>query len=286
MITFEAHSPRAQGTLDDQPFDRWITADGDVAAQFFRCGPQAYMVRFSDQADFSIRLEASGEQVSAFPVPGLSPAALDTLYRNAIVPVIANHHGGLFLHGSAVALSAHGHRGAVAFMGLSRRGKTTLAGAFAAAGHPFLSEDTVALEHSDAQYLVQPMRPVLRVFHDSASFLLGNAPVWDDPDAKSEVDASGALPFANIAAPLRHIFLLGPGEADDVRITRLGEAQAIAQLMQQAFVLDVEDKARLRAHFERVAALASAVPCHMLDYPRRYDQLARVIAAIEALGAG
>ncbi len=280
MMAMEAHASRQQSDLGEQPFDRWITADGLVAAEFYRRGPQAFLIRFPDQADFEIALGNS--QVKAFPLPDLSSAALDTLYRNSILPIIGNHAGGLNLHGSAVAMGAGEGEGALAFMGLSRRGKTTLAGAFAAAGHPFLSEDTVALERSGEHYLVQPMRPVLRVFHDSAHFLLGQAPDWDDEDSKSEVDASGLLPFADRPAPLRHIFLLGPGEAHRVVITRLGEVEALAQLMQQAFVLDVEDKPRLRAHFERVAILAAKVPCHLLDYPRRYDHLPQVIAAIEA----
>lgn len=276
-LQLQTGEPRAQAPLADQPFDHWVTADGDVAAEFYRSGEGAFLVRFPDQADFEITL--GDESLRAFPLPDLSAPALETLYRNSILPIIGNHLGGLNLHGSAVATP----HGALAFMGLSRRGKTTLAGAFAASGNPFLTEDTVALEPSENDYLVQPMRPVLRVFHDSASFLLGDAPQWEDSDEKREVDASGTLPFANKPAPLRHIFLLGPGETETITIARLGEAEAIAQLMQQAFVLDVEDKPRLRAHFERVAKLAGTVPCHMLDYPRRYDQLPKVIAAISTL---
>lgn len=276
LTTCEA---REQSAMAEEPFDRWITAEHDVAAEFYRRGDQRYMLRFPDQADFEIAL-ADGA-VHATPEPDLSAAALDTLYRNSVLPIIANHLGGLNLHGSAVA-SPHG---ALAFMGLSRRGKTTLAGAFAAAGHPFLTEDTVALELAGGDYLVQPMRPVLRVFGDSAEYLLGEEPGGRDSTSKEEVDASGKLPFAKASAPLRHIFLLGPGDAPEVAITRLSEPEAMAQLMQQAFVLDVEDKPRLRAHFERIANLAGKVPCHALDYPRRYDQLPKVIAAISALSA-
>ena len=276
---FEALDARPQEPLADTPFDRWVTEDGDIAAEFYRRGDGQFLVRFPEQADFTIAL---GEQaVQAIPQPDLSAPALDTLYRNSVLPIIGNHLGGLNMHGSAVTTP----NGALAFMGLSRRGKTTLAGAFAAAGNPFLTEDTVALERDEGAYLVQPMRPVLRVFGDSAEYLLGDAATCTDADTKSEVDASGKLPFAEQPAPLRHIFLLGPGDADEVTITRLGEAQAMVQLMQQAFVLDVEDKPRLRAHFDRIATLAGSVECHALDYPRRYDQLPRVIAAILAMSA-
>lgn len=276
----EVQPAAPQAAIPREPFDRWITADGDVAAEFFRRQSGQFLVRFPDQADFAIDIGAG--TIAAVPAPDLSAAALETLYRNSIVPIIGNHAGGLNLHGSAVATD----HGALAFIGISRRGKTTLAGAFAAAGYPFLTEDCVTLDHDGSDYLVQPMRPVLRVFHDSASFLLGNRPGWQDEDAKREVDASTVLPFAKGPAPLRHIFILGPGEAEEVTIRQLGEGDAMAQLMQQAFVLDVEDKPRLRAHFGRVANLAGATACHMLDYPRRYDQLPAVISAVIAFSAG
>ena len=277
MLTgLKAHKARPQTDVSVDPFDRWVTPQGDIAAQFYRRGGERFLVRFPEQADFEIDLAA---MVHGYPVPGTSNETLETLYRNSILPIIGNHQGGLNLHGSAVATP----HGALAFLGVSRRGKTTLAGAFAAAGYPFLTEDAIALEHCDGTYMVQPKRPVLRVFRDSASFLLGGKPGWDDDDIKSEVDASTLLPCADAAAPLRHIFILGAGEEETVSLHRLGEVEALSHVMQQAFVLDVEDKPRLRAHFGRVASLAAKVSCHALDYPRRYDQLPRVIEEVAAL---
>jgi len=273
LTTFEALPERAQTPFADKAFDCWITPDGDVAAEFRRI-PGGYSARFPGQADFEISLETM--HVRGTPDEGTPLATLETLYRNAIQPVIGNHLGGLHLHGSAVA-SPHG---GIAFLGLSRSGKTTLAGAFARAGHPFLTEDVLTLNPQDTAYMVQPQRPVLRLFHDSAAFLLGREPDWDDDESKNELGGGGALPFADQPAPLGMICLLGPGTSDTVTLTRLGEAEALTQLFRHAFVLDVEDRQRLRGHFGRLGELAARVPCHMLDYPRSYAQLPKVIGAI------
>ena len=121
---------------------------------------------------------------------------------------------------------------------------------------------------------------MLRLFHDSAKFLLGTQPGWEDKELKQELAADGRLPFADQPAPLIAIFLLGPDESDDVSLVPLGAAEALSQLIPHSFVLDVEDRQRLAAHFGRLGELAASVPCHALDYPRCYAQLPEVIGAV------
>ena len=273
LTTFEPCPASAQAPLAGEPFDRWINPDGDVTAEF-RWIPGGYLARFPGQGDFSISLD--NMHVRGTPDEETPLSVIETLYRNSIEPIVVNHLGGLSLHGSAV-VTPHG---AIAFIGLSRSGKTTLSGAFARAGHPFLTEDVLSLTTDRTRYMVQPQRPVLRLFHDSAEFLLGADPGWDEDETKQELAAGKAIPFSDQAAPLAAICLLGPGESELVSLTRLGPAEALSQLIRHAFVLDVEDRARLAAHFGRLGELAARVPCHALDYPRSYAQLPAVIGAV------
>lgn len=265
-----------QEPLDCPPYDRWFTAQGDECAEFHRTA-NGYRVRFTGQADFEI--DAATLAVSCTPVPEAGPLVAETLYNNTIQPFVGNFSGGLNLHGSAVCI---GNR-AVAFLGMSRRGKTTLAGAFARAGHPFLTEDVITLERADPDYMIQPNRPVLRLFHDSASFLLGGNPGWEEEHRKAQVSASECLPYRAENAPLGQIFILGPGKSDRVNVTPLGSSAALIGLLPNAFILDVEHKQRLKGHFERLGRLAETVPVYELDYPRTYDHLPRVIEAIVEL---
>lgn len=263
--------------MPDPPYDRWVAVDGGDMAEFYRL-PTGWLVRFPDLMDYVI--DAAAMAVTCIPVDEDEREYSRDQYVNAILPLIGNYTGGLFLHGSAVSLQ----RGqAIAFIGESRRGKTTLAGAFARAGHPFLSEDTVDLASHPGGYLIRPSRPVLRLFGDSAGHLLGES--VPEADGKQPLAASASLPFAASPAPAAAIFLLGPGEADQVTIDRLSETAALAQLMRHAFILDVGDKPRLRGHFQRLSDLAATVPCYALDFPRDYAHLPAVISAILHLPA-
>ena len=58
---------------------------------------------------------------------------------------------------------------------------------------------------------------------------------------------------------------------------------ALAELMQHAFIRDVEDNQRLRAGNTRMAQVAATVPCYLLDYPCRYEQLPGAVDTIHRI---
>jgi len=252
-------------------------------AEFYR-REGGYLLRFPDQADFLLEPGPASErfEVTAWPVLGCPDRVVANLYRNAIAPMIGNHTGGLFLHGSAVAVRDGTCRlgGAICFLGLSRSGKTTLAGAFAKRGHPFLTEDVIDLRLRDNHYWLQPKASKLRLFCDSARHLFGTETRFADEDEKQDVNPGATLPFASKAVPLRRIHILGEDRRAELALEPLSPSAALAKVLPHAFILDVEDQQRLRAHFARLADLTDIVPSRTLDYPRDYAELPAVIEAV------
>jgi hypothetical protein len=276
MIALERHPARTPPALATTPYDRWVTPEGEVKAEFHRMST-GYLLRFMGEADFEIDLDRG--VAAGWPAPDTRLDHFDSLFNHAVVPLVGNHSGGLFLHGSAVALEGC----AIAFLGLSRSGKTTLAGAFAKSGYPFLTEDVIELKRAEGAYLLQPKQSHLRVFGDSAAYLFGAVFAGtEDDDDKHSLAGGTALPFSAVPAPLVRIYLLGEDHGAALAITPLEGQAALGQLLPHAFVLDVEDKARLGGHFCRIAELSQMVACQALDYPRQYAELPRVIAAIVA----
>lgn len=273
MLALAAHPARPQPPLTSAPYDRWVTPEGEVKAEFHRL-PSGFLVRFPGEADFAIDIAA--RRVEGWPAPDTSREHFVSLFQHGIVPLVGNYLGGLFLHGSAVMVNGQ----AIAFIGHSRSGKTTLAGAFAKAGYPFLTEDVIELVPSGETYLLQPKPARLRLFIDSAAWLLERGFAEADDGNKHSIAASDALPFSPVAAPLKRIYVLGGNHKAQLRIAPLHGPAALAQLLPHAFVLDVEDKPRLRAHFGRIGELSERIVCRALDYPRRYEELPRVVAAI------
>lgn len=267
-------APQPQLPLADEPYDRWLAPDGRTNAEFRRRA-DGYLIRFPGQADCTIDLAA--QEARCVPASAEMAEVCRNLFRNALMPLASNYAGGLFLHGSAASVAGRG----IAFLGPSRRGKTTLAGAFARAGHPFITEDAVALSPGRAgEYLITPSWPVLRLFADSANHLLGSDGASTAADGKMAFSASGNLPFARQSQQLAALYLLGAGDVAQTTISAVPPSLALTEIMQHSFILDVEDRTRLRDHFARLAALTQAVPCFMLDFPRVYSQLPDVVEAV------
>lgn len=270
-MTLEVRRSQQQESVSQEPYDRWISPQGEIKAEFYRSGDH-FLVRFLGDADFQI--SEDGQRVVAMPTLTANDETVGDLFRNAICPVLANHTGGLCLHGSAVLL---GDRG-IAFVGRSRSGKTTLAGAFAKAGFPFLTEDVVDLVGNDGRYDIQSKEPVLRLMPDSAAHLLGSAD--RNEQGKRTIEPAAQIPHSKNSASLAAIVILGEDRPRDVQLDRLTADAALVSLLQHSFILDVEDKPRLSAHFSRLADLAQTVPCYSLDYRRDYSELERVIATV------
>tara|TARA_E500000305_G_scaffold109101_1_gene113253 strand:- start:508 stop:1389 length:882 start_codon:yes stop_codon:yes gene_type:complete len=284
-LTADQNDVRSQRPMDVPAFDSWTDPEGGTVAFFYRL-TDGYLLRFPDRVDFEIDAETLA--VRSFPASEDMVDVAEALLHNAIAPLVGNHSGRLHLHGSAVVIGGRGY----AFLGLSRRGKTTLAAAFARAGYPFLTEDVVKLERRVgesglAEYIVHPARPVLRLYVDSASHVLQSELDWGEDDGKTEIAADHALPHADSPVPLGGIILLGPGENDDMSFARIAAPDALPAILQQAFILDVEDKPRLRGHFQRLGDLAMDTDCYALDFPRVFEALPFVIdLVVGAIGNG
>lgn len=267
--------PKEQVRLDTQPYDRWESVLGAVSAEFHRTD-RGILVRFPRIADFVIARDLTTVRCS--PAPGADMTVVDNLYYNNVLPLVGNHSGRLNLHGSAVVV----HDQALAFIGLSRSGKTTLAGAFAQAGHAFLTEDVITLQPDEGAYNIEPKRALLRLFPDSAQQLGIAGADCEAGMVKRQFEATGSLPHATRSAPLGRLYFLGDGSSPDLQVWQLSKPEALSIALRHSFILDVEDAARLRAHFGRISDLVDAVPCYALDYPRRYDLLAGIVDTLAA----
>lgn len=273
---FERCATRVQPEPGSAPYDTWSDPSGRTCALFFRRAG-GFLVRFPDEADFEI--DGGTLAVRCFPAPGPQDTSTK-LYHNSIAPLVANYRGGLNLHASAVNCAGS----AIGFVGPSRRGKTTLAGAFARAGHPFLTEDVLRLDPDGAGHFVaMPSRAELRLFADSIAYLSGAADGGGEEDGKTTLVPGDCLPFHDGPVPLAALFLLGPGVAGEIEVQPLSPAQGLAELARHSFILDVEDKVRLAQHFSRLGTLAEKVPCYSLDYPRAYDHIPTLLGMLTRL---
>lgn len=277
-IAFGLAASRPQGNLTAEPFNTWAFLDGAVWTEFYRTDV-GYLLRFPGLADF--RVSMGGGSITCAPVPGVSKATTEHLYLNQVLPLALSKQGKLVFHASAVDTG----EGAVVFVGESGRGKSTLAASFAVNGYRFLTDDGLLVEPEGSAFRILPSHPSIRLWSDSEAALVS-------PDArrapnvsftsKARFLAGDEIGFCDGPRPLRRVYFLGEGEAETVSFTPLKPSEAMLEWVKHSFLLDIEEKPRLSSHFRQVAALARVPMHYRLDFPRRYEDLARVREAILA----
>jgi hypothetical protein len=276
MIELRLQHARLQRPVVHPPFHTWTFPDGTLWTEFHRTNG-GYLLRFPELADFQV--SADGLQVTGFPAPGVSEATSQHLYLNQVLPLVLSKLGKLVFHASAVEVA----EGAVAFVAESGRGKSTLAASFAVNGFRFLTDDGLVLEPTADGYEVLPSHPSIRLWADSEAALIQpgteTAPAVSYT-AKARFLAGEGVRFCDQPRPLRRVYFLGDGRAATLELHRLTPAEAVIEWVKHSFLLDIEEKPRLASHFDQVAKLANQLIHYRLDYPRRFEDLARVREAI------
>jgi hypothetical protein len=201
------------------------------------------------------------------------------LYLNQVLPLALSKLGKLVFHASAVEVGDV----AVAFVAESGRGKSTLAASFASDGFRFLTDDGLVLEACGNNYQVLPSHPSIRLWEDSQVAIVAAGATTAPPlqfTSKARFLANSGLAFCEQPRPLQRVYFLGDGSASAVMIQRMSAAEALVEWVKHSFLLDVEEKPSLASHFDQAAKLANRPIYYRLDYPRRFEKLARVRQAI------
>lgn len=276
MVRNELGPGRDQLLTDTPALHVLYSPDGRPWVVFYRHGAD-YLLRFPGLADFEIA--ADGRGVRCWPVPGVPSSTLEHLYFNQVLPLALSRQGRLVLHGAALETDG----GALAFVGMSGRGKSTLAASFALAGHRLLTDDRLEVEAHESDVLARPSHPSIRLWDDSRQALIGADVPAAPPlqfSAKVRLLAGGGLAFCAEPLPLRGLYFLGDGAVDAPAIRPVNGREALVELARNAFLLDVEARDLIAAHFERLSWMARRPMFYRLDYPRRFDALDRVRSAI------
>lgn len=262
-------------------FHHWRLDDGRswLAVARTRSG---YLLRFAELADFLV-LEG-GREIRCSPAPGTPPETIRHLLLDQVVPLVLSHREKLVLHASGVASP----RGAVAFLGQSGWGKSTLAATFCRAGLALLADDCLLLERRGGLLLASPSYPGLRLWPAADSPLFevdaAHARVAHDSEKRRLGPEADGLVFCAEPRPLRRIYLLAPPEATcgttAVGISPLSPQEGLLALVKYAYRLDIGDRRRLGTEFERLGEVAASCVLRRLAFPRDFSLLPAVREAV------
>ena len=270
--------PSAQVAATGELFHVSRFSDGTCAIEFHRTA-EGYLLRFPGLADFTV--SERGDRISSRPVPGIGAATVEHLYLNQVLPLALGRRGEFVFHASAVEIDG----GAIAFLGEAGRGKSTLAAAFAKRGMRFLTDDGLLLQATSAGFDVRPSHPSIRLWPDSHTKLFASRAACAPPvvyTGKARLLLADEAIYCNEPRPLRAAYHLGERTLGGMAIHPVDPARRLMLWTSHAFLIDVEDRTLLAAHFGRTADLARAIPCFRIDYPRQFDNLDAIVAELVA----
>lgn len=231
-------------------------------------GGGSYAVHFERGGWFTIEPDRS---TITIPLDPFQPR-LEGLVWGLPTALLVLANGGLFFHAAGVEVSGR----AVILTGPTHHGKTTLAGAFAAAGYRLLAEDLLRVRVGSPT-LVYPGPAMIRLRRDVAEWLSipGATRVAEDGE-KVHYALAPQQRGTSDPIPLGGIFLLHPGDAPAL------EPLPARSTIQHLWVvsLNIPTTAGRARCFHQIIDLAESVPIWKLSRPVTREALQDTISLV------
>lgn len=186
--------------------------------------------------------------------PGRDPGVIPVLAGGMLLALHLRLRGELVLHASAVRVGKR----AVAFVGASGMGKSTIATVLCAAGHPLLTDDVLRAELGRDAVIVHPGSTETRL-RDAARPLADAVAGPGRPTADGRLAVAPAVHTAG-PVPLAACVVPQPSrEHDRVQVRRLTGPRALMLLARFPRILGWTQPAALAREFDQLADLVARV---------------------------
>lgn len=258
-------------------FNQWVFRDEVRLSFAFR--NEDYLLRFPGHADFLI--SRAGSEINCRPLPDVSESTIRHLLLDSVIPLILSRREPLVLHASAILADS----GAIAFIGTSGQGKSTLAASHGQRGYPLISDDYLVVREVAGTWVAIPSYPGVRLLPKSSDGIFQTAPPTAEVapyTAKRRISDLELLPFADAPASIQSLYILDDeGQAPpEPAVEPISPRETFMKLVSSSFNLDITDKELLRHQFATLNRIVAALPCFRLRYARDFGTLPAVSRAI------
>jgi hypothetical protein len=250
--------------------------DGSVWAYSYADGTERWM---HVPGIASFRFGSCGEEATVVPEPGTPPVSreiIEDTYQRAVLPMALHAHGDEVIHASAVLTED----GVVAFCGQSRSGKSTVAYGLHRRGCRVWADDTLVFDASAEIIQAIPYPHRLRIRAEAAEYFDLRELRRRDTSSWTKLEQAQAEP-----APLACVFLLERDEqaSTPVETVRLTPAQALARVIEHAYLFRLDDAERTRQMIGKYLVLATQVPAFRMQFRAALDQLPDMLDQAESI---
>jgi len=235
-------------------------------------------VRWSGLGEFLV--SSDGRRITCARAPDASMESFQVYLVGQALSFALVKSGFEPLHATSIGVDGE----ALAILGESGFGKSSLAACFLAAGHSLLTDDLLLLQPGCGGFDAYPGPPRIKLFPDIARHFFGRAAEGVPMNSLTEKQIFPLGQCQSRPLPLRAIYALAsPHETRDlrrIRIEPLSPQAAFLALVGSTFNSLLVDPERLRRQAGATACLLSALPVKKLSYPRGLGHLPSVRQAI------
>jgi hypothetical protein len=204
-----------------------------------------------------------------------------TYLSGYIIGVCLRQRGMLVLHAACVA---RGDK-AIAFVGQSGWGKSTLAAHFVAQGFDLLGDDLTAIVipkgESPDEPTVYPGLAHIRLYADTGAALMSDFESLPRLHSYSQKRVGYAPPESDRPRPLVKIYALEGAFGPSVAVEQLAPGEAFVHLAAHTRALHEFGPEMLRRHLDQCTRLLRLVPMARLHRRRSLEALDEVVSAVE-----
>lgn len=130
---------------------------------WYEVGNEKYLLRVNGVADYYV---ANGKMIVIKQLKTAADELVRLFIPESVIPVLLQQRGFLALHGAVVNI----HNKAVALLGLSQTGKSTLAYTFYNREYQVMSDEICAINLANNKAVIYPGIPRLHVWRDALHF--------------------------------------------------------------------------------------------------------------------
>ncbi len=230
-----------------------------------------YILRFNTIEFIFIK---SSKEVFYKAFKDCSQNEIEHIFFNQVLPLVLNSMGIEVLHASSILTS----KGAVAFVGDSGFGKSTIATSLISQGCKLLSDDAVPLVLKDNQVFTSNGPRKMNLWPRAGKLL--NIDLKNNELKKSYITLNENQ-HALGNHPLKHIYFLKPStERNEIAFMPISGQEAIISLVKAAQRLDINDKAMLTRQIQTLSKVANLVETKNLHYPINNSDPTKISSAI------
>ena len=234
-----------------------------------------------DRAFFFFRGLGSGEAIGGREIIGEPDAGMDEelvqfLAQGPALSVLLYQRGYLTLHASCVKIG----NTAVAFMGDSGAGKSTMAASLHVRGHGLVSDELTVINNSGSEPEAYPGYPGLHLLPDGANHFRNHLKDLVRIGAhgqKVKVLAHSGFPRGPV--PLVKIYLLSEGP--HFQISPLKGHRAAYELVKYSYWIRLIHDFRPSSYFLQCARLCARIPIMKLAMPKVVSALPEIAQMVE-----